>query len=225
MSKHRNQDQRGQYQVQPDRQAARVEAQVSEEQVSAEPVGETTAVETQEVVRSEPQPAVGVDPVKHQPVAQPQPAPAQAKPQSKNLNKESNVVAIEQQLISYVEEVKPSKALSPATIGQWQKSLYQLLISVLGNQDPAVFRREWNTVLNVANKNREGVFHENYIFRAPQHWGLSDQEATLFRRILSVILETANPENRQGLTNRVLLERATQGMTEVAKNNFLNFYA
>lgn len=225
MSKHRNQDQRGQYQVQPDRQAARVEAQVSEEQVSAEPVGETTAVETQEVVRSEPQPAVGVDPVKHQPVAQPQSAPAQAKPQSKNLNKESNVVAIEQQLISYVEEVKPSKALSPVTIGQWQKSLYQLLISVLGNQDPAVFRREWNTVLNVANKNREGVFHENYIFRAPQHWGLSDQEATLFRRILSVILETANPENRQGLTNRVLLERATQGMTEVAKNNFLNFYA
>lgn len=225
MSKHRNQDQRGQYQVQPDRQAARVEAQVSEEQVSAEPVGETTAVETQEVVRSEPQPAVGVDPVKHQPVAQPQPAPAQAKPQSKNLNKESNVVAIEQQLISYVEEVKPSKALSPVTIGQWQKSLYQLLISVLSNQDPAVFRREWNTVLNVANKNREGVFHENYIFRAPQHWGLSDQEATLFRRILSVILETANPENRQGLTNRVLLERATQGMTEVAKNNFLNFYA
>lgn len=225
MSKHRNQDQRGQYQVQPDRQAARVEAQVSEEQVSAEPVGETTAAETQEVVRSEPQPAVGVDPVKHQPVAQPQPAPAQPKPQSNNLNKESNVVAIEQQLISYVEEVKPSKALSPVTIGQWQKSLYQLLISVLSNQDPAVFRREWNTVLNVANKNREGVFHENYIFRAPQHWGLSDQEATLFRRILSVILETANPENRQGLTNRVLLERATQGMTEVAKNNFLNFYA
>lgn len=225
MSKHRNQDQRGQYQVQPDRQAARVESQVSEEQVSAEPVGETTAMETQEVVRSEPQPAVGVDPVKQQPVAQPQTAPAQAKPQSKNLNKESNVVAIEQQLISYVEEVKPSKALSPVTIGQWQKSLYQLLISVLSNQDPAVFRREWNTILNVANKNREGVFHENYIFRAPQHWGLSDQEATLFRRILSVILETANPENRQGLTNRVLLERATQGMTEVAKNNFLNFYA
>lgn len=225
MSKHRNQDQRGQYQVQPDRQAARVESQVSEEQVSAEPVDETTAVETQEVVRSEPQPAVGVDPIKQQPVVQPQSAPAQAKPQSKNLNKESNVVAIEQQLISYVEEVKPSKALSPVTIGQWQKSLYQLLISVLSNQDPAVFRREWNTVLNVANKNREGVFHENYIFRAPQHWGLSDQEATLFRRILSVILETANPENRQGLTNRVLLERATQGMTEVAKNNFLNFYA
>lgn len=225
MSKHRNQDQRGQYQVQPDRQAARVETQVSEEQVSAEPVDETTAVETQEVVRSEPQPAVGVDPIKQQPVVQPQSAPAQAKPQSKNLNKESNVVAIEQQLISYVEEVKPSKALSPVTIGQWQKSLYQLLISVLSNQDPAVFRREWNTVLNVANKNREGVFHENYIFRAPQHWGLSDQEATLFRRILSVILETANPENRQGLTNRVLLERATQGMTEVAKNNFLNFYA
>lgn len=225
MSKHRNQDQRGQYQVQPDRQAARVETQVSEEQVSAEPVAETTAVETQEVVRSEPQPAVGVDPIKQQPVVQPQSAPAQAKPQSKNLNKESNVVAIEQQLISYVEEVKPSKALSPVTIGQWQKSLYQLLISVLSNQDPAVFRREWNTVLNVANKNREGVFHENYIFRAPQHWGLSDQEATLFRRILSVILETANPENRQGLTNRVLLERATQGMTEVAKNNFLNFYA
>lgn len=225
MSKHRNQDQRGQYQVQPDRQAARMETQVSEEQVSAEPVDETTAVETQEVVRSEPQPAVGVDPVKQQPVVQPQTALAQAKPQSKNLNKESNVVAIEQQLISYVEEVKPSKALSPVTIGQWQKSLYQLLISVLSNQDPAVFRREWNTILNVANKNREGVFHENYIFRAPQHWGLSDQEATLFRRILSVILETANPENRQGLTNRVLLERATQGMTEVAKNNFLNFYA
>lgn len=220
MSKHRNQDQRGQYLMQSDRQAARVQTQVTEEQVSTEPVAET-----QEVVRSDPQPAVGVDPIKQQPVVQPQSATAEPKPQSKNLNKESNVVAIEQQLISYVEEVKPSKALSPVTIGQWQKSLYQLLISVLSNQDPAVFRREWNTVLNVANKNREGVFHENYIFRAPQHWGLSDQEAALFRRILSVILESAKPENRQGLASRVQLERVTQGMTEVAKNNFLNFYA
>ena len=155
---------------------------------------------------------------------EPEPEPVKQKQASKPF-KEKNVVAIEQQLVSYIENVTPSKSNTPAMLGQWQKSLFQLLTTVLNHQDPAVFRKEWTTVLNVANKNRDSVFHENYIFRAPQHWGLSDQEGTLFRRILSVILETAKPDNRAGLSNRVLLERATEGMNDVAKNNFLNYYA
>lgn len=145
--------------------------------------------------------------------------------QSHKSHKEHNVVTIEQQLVTYLEVMEPGAIQEPATLGQWQKSLYQLLLKVLENKDPAAFRREWNTILNVANKNRQKAFHENYVFRAPAHWNLSDSEANLFRRLLSVVIDSCNPDTRQAFAKQVMLDRVTVGMSETAINNLLNFYS
>lgn len=136
-----------------------------------------------------------------------------------------NVLKIEQQLVNYIHAMAPSTVLDPAVGGQWQKSLFSLFRTILNNEDQAEFRREWNTVLNVFNKNKEGVFHENYIFRFPQHWGISDTEATLFRRLITVIIQTAEPEKRANYGSSVRLDIVAEGLNEVSKNNLLNFYA
>lgn len=136
-----------------------------------------------------------------------------------------NVLKIEQQLVNYMHAMAPSVVQDPVVGGQWQKSLFVLLRTILSNEDQTVFRREWSTVLNVFNQNKEGVFHENYVFRFPQHWGISDTEATLFRRLITVIIQTALPDNRANFGSNVRLDTVAEGLNEVGKNNLVNFYA
>lgn len=147
------------------------------------------------------------------------PAPAKAPVKFQKADK------IAQQLGDYMYTMNPKKAMDPVLGGQWQKTLFILLRGILANQDQTTFRQEWTTVLNVFNENKEGVFHENYIFRFPQHWNLSTSEVTLFRRLVTVIIQTADPEERTGYSSKARLDLVTEGMTEVAKNNFLNYYA
>lgn len=136
-----------------------------------------------------------------------------------------NVTRIEQQLVSYIESMQPSLALDPKVGGQWQASLFNLIRTVLNNSDQEQFRREWNTILNVANREKDGVFHENYIMRFPQNWKLSDAEAALFRRLITVINMSADPQNRFNFGSTVRLDTVVQGLNETQTNNFLNFYS
>ncbi len=136
-----------------------------------------------------------------------------------------NVTKIEQQLVSYMDGMTPSIALDPKVGGQYQNFLFNMLRTVLNNSDQDQFRREWMTILNVFNKNKEGVFHENYIMRFPQHWNLSDSEGALFRRLIAVIIQTAAPDNRASFGSNVRLDTVVEGLNAVQKNNFLNFYA
>jgi hypothetical protein len=130
---------------------------------------------------------------------------------------------IQKQIQNYIEAMSV-KAPNPVQGGQWQKTLYLLLKQVLSEADPGKFREEWNAILNVAQANAESVFHENYIFRFPQHWNLSDSEGTVFRRLITLIKMTSDPQNRFQQNNAIHLERATAGLTETQKNNILNFY-
>ena len=152
-------------------------------------------------------------------------APAAAPVAQAQATSSQNVTKVEQQLVSYMDGMTPFIALDPKVGGQYQNFLFNTLRTVLNNQDQDQFRREWITILNVFNKNKEGVFHENYIMRFPQHWNLSDSEGALFRRLIAVIIQTANPDNRASFGSNVRLDTVVEGLNATQKNNFLNFYA
>lgn len=166
---------------------------------------------------------VGGEPVQKQQVQQQR--GHQQQPKQAGKTSPHNSLKIEQQLVSYIENMRPKAALEPVVGGQWQASLFGLLKTVLNNTNQEDFRHEWNTVLNVARQHREAVFHENYILRFPQHWNMSDSEATLFRRLIAVILETAEPKNRGNFGSNVRMDMVVEGLNETQKNNLLNFYA
>ena len=134
-------------------------------------------------------------------------------------------VKVAQQLISYIESMTPGNGMTDEAGGVWQRSLFNLLRTVLANTNPEQFRKEWLTILQMVDENRDGVFHENYVMRFPFHWNLSDNEAAVFRRLVSVVLESSSPKKRQAFAKNTNLETVIQGLSEVQKNNLLSFYS
>lgn len=151
----------------------------------------------------------------------PAPVPSPSRQPTTNLHS----TMIEKQLSGYIEAMAPSVSLDPAIGGQWQNSLFNLVRTTLNKENPEDFRREWNTILNIFHKNREGVFHENYVMRFGAFWNLSASECAQFRRIIAVIKQTSDPDERANFSSVARMDALTEGFSETAKNNLSNFYA
>jgi hypothetical protein len=134
------------------------------------------------------------------------------------------VFKIELELSSYSEAMDKSKAINPEEGGKWQYSLFTTIRNTLSNKSQEEFNKEWNTLLLFFNKNKEGIFNEHFIFRFPEQWPGSSNEFSIFRRILFTIIQTADPKNRKKNLSEINLELVTTGLTEVQRNNILNFY-
>lgn len=134
------------------------------------------------------------------------------------------VYKVEFELNNYAEAMKPSNPIDPEEGGRWQYSLFAAIKSILSSKSQEDFMKEWNTLLNYFNKNKDGIFNENFIFRFPETWPGSANEYTLSRRILYTIIQTADPKTRRKAIAEINLALVTEGMTEDQKNKFLAFY-
>ena len=134
------------------------------------------------------------------------------------------VFKIELDLNNYAEAMAKTKAINPEEGGRWQYSLFNTIKSILNVPDQETFNKEWNTVLNYFNKNKDGIFNENFIFRFPQNWPGSPQEFTMHRRIVYTLIQTANPKTRNKTIADINMSMVTEGMTEKQRNHLNAFY-
>ncbi len=134
------------------------------------------------------------------------------------------VKSIQTDLISYVEAMDPKKSVNPAEGGRWQYSLFNSLITVLNNKDQTKFNQEWNTVLGEFVKHQNGVFGENFVFRFPAEWTGTPNQFTTFRRLVTLIISTANPQTRTKALAQINLDLVTRFMSENQKTRLINFY-
>ena len=135
----------------------------------------------------------------------------------------SQVSDLEKKLMTYVEGML--KNLPAKETAKIQYSFFLTLRSVLAENDPEVFRKSWNAILNFANRNQESVFNEMHIFRGAEAWPTSQLEFSLFRRLGWLILETANPQTRRVKVLGLSLQKVTEGMKEAERIHLLNFYS
>lgn len=153
--------------------------------------------------------------------AQPAAAPAPTKTQQQGF---TPVYKVQLDLTNYAEHMAKDKTISPEEGGKWQYSLFTMIRGILNAKDQEEFNREWNTLLTFFQQNKDGIFNENFIHRFPHQWPGSTSEFTLHRRLITVILETADPKNRRKALNTINMELVTDGMNQAQRTRLLNFY-
>lgn len=107
----------------------------------------------------------------------------------------------------------------------WQYSLYSILIEALSSNDVDEFNRNWTTVLNFLHEKRNSRFSINYILSPIEGWLGSDMENSNYRRLLWLATETAAPQLRKSGARTILLNKMSEGLTELAYNNILSYYS
>lgn len=165
------------------------------------------------------------------PVAPTSPSPVveEKKEQLKQETQQSDkgfkpVYKVELDLTSYAEAMDRSKSIVPEEGGKWQYSLFNTIKSVFAAKSQEEFNAEFNTILNFFNKNKEGIFNEKFIYRFPEHWSGSENEFTLHRRLVYLIIQTADPKGRKKALENINLEVVATGLTEDQKQKLFNFY-
>lgn len=131
---------------------------------------------------------------------------------------------VQHQLERYAEAMAVGKPIKPAEGGQHQYGLYKLIKGILATEEQSEFTTRFNTLLSFVKNNQTKVFSENYVFRFPMQWGGSDSEFTNFRRIMTVIIATADPATRASSLGGISMELAMEGFTEKEKNKLIVFY-
>ena len=188
----------------------------TEPQDKGEETSQETQESTEEVTTSTP--AV---------IEAPQAAPVETKPapviQSEKGFKP--VYKIEANLIGYSEAMAIGKPITPEEGGKWQYSLYKTILGVLNNQNAEEFKAEMQTLLQYFFQNKDNIFNEKFIYRFPAQWPGSQTEFNLYRRVVFVLIQTANPKTRAKEAGKLNLEKAAEGMTEDQKNKFINFFS
>lgn len=135
------------------------------------------------------------------------------------------VYKIEANLIGYSEAMAIGKPITPEEGGKWQYSLYKTILGVLNNQNAEEFKAEMQTLLQYFFQNKDNIFNEKFIYRFPAQWPGSQTEFNLYRRVVFVLIQTANPKTRAKEAGKLNLEKAAEGMTEDQKNKFINFFS
>lgn len=133
--------------------------------------------------------------------------------------------SIERDLTSYLENLHPSKAISPEHGAAWQDSLMQSIVRVINNPEPEDFKVEWSALLAFFHKHQAELFNENYMFRFGQAWKGSAKEFTDFRNLVYLAIRTANPATRKQEFVNCNFNRVLQTLSATASNNLINYYS
>lgn len=198
-------------------------AEQDQANAAAEQASETGADQAQETTAPE---TVTAAPV----VQETKPAEAEAaKAQPKSSHSQPQkgfkpVYKVELELTGYAEAMDKAKPMVPADGGKWQYSLFKAIKSIFLAKSQEDFNNEFNTVLSFFNKNKDGIFNEKFIFRFPENWSGSQAEYTQNRRLVYLIIQTADPKGRKKALDQINMEMVAEGMTEAQKQMLFNFY-
>lgn len=128
------------------------------------------------------------------------------------------------QLKAYIDNMAPKKLISTADTVRWQVQLYRVLSNSVNRLDDDFFL-VWGTILKAFHNQKDGVFHESYVFRAMEHVTLSKEDQAGFQRLLNLVKITANPQGRQAATRQVDFKKTLEfGVNEAGRQKLLNFY-
>lgn len=133
--------------------------------------------------------------------------------------------SIERDLVSYMEAVDPSKPVTLEFGASWQNSLFVTIRRVINNQDPAVFRTEWSTLLAFFHKHQEQLFNENFMFRFQAGWKGSAVDFKMFRHLVYLAIRTADPKTRKSAVHDCNLGKIVEGLPATASSNLVSFYS
>lgn len=108
--------------------------------------------------------------------------------------------------------------------GRWQYTLLELLRGVIEKEQPEGFGRVWSAVLMFFHRSKGTLFSELHILRMGDNWPGSENDFTVYRRLIHVITETANPETRQEAAMRINMAMATTYLSETGRNRLISYY-
>ena len=108
--------------------------------------------------------------------------------------------------------------------GRWQYTLLELLRGVIEKEQPEGFDRVWGAVLMFFHRSKGTLFSELHILRMGDNWPGSENDFTVYRRLIHVITETANPETRQEAAMRINMAMATTHLSETGRNRLISYY-
>ena len=154
-------------------------------------------------------------------------APAVAQPKASVSQHQKGfkpVYKVELELTGYAEAMDKKNVMVPEVGGKWQLALFKAIKNVFNAPTQEAFNSEFNTVLSFFNKNKDGIFNEKFIFRFPENWPGSPNEYTQNRRLIYLIIQTADPKNRRKALDEINMEMVAEGLTEPQKQMLFNFY-
>ena len=108
--------------------------------------------------------------------------------------------------------------------GRWQYTLLELLRGVIEKEQPEGFDRVWGAVLMFFHRSKGTLFSELHILRMGDSWPGSENDFTVYRRLIHVITETASPETRQEAAKRINMAMATSHLSETGRNRLISYY-
>ena len=131
---------------------------------------------------------------------------------------------IEISLTAYAEAMDKNKSINPAEGGKWQFSLFNSIMEVLNNTNQENFTLEWNTMLAFFYKNKDGIFNDHYIYRFPEMWPGSTSQFATYRRLVYLIMQTADARSRRAALRDINMAKVVEGMTQPQVNRLNSFY-
>lgn len=132
---------------------------------------------------------------------------------------------VEFELNNFAEAMDPKKSITKEAAAQWHMTLFLLIKRVLSTEEQSDFNTEWGTLLGFINKNRDGVYSEKWIFRHTDAWSGSASEFNQYRRLIMLILNTADPKGRKAAMSEINFELLVEGLKPVQVNRLGSFYS
>lgn len=120
-------------------------------------------------------------------------------PMAESISTLSPAEARLQTLLGFLEEY--NKAMSPGVPisardgAEWQRRLWQRLQLVLRTEE-SEFIRQYQALLEFVATHRNGAFKMPLPFRFPEHVQLTPVELLNYQRLVTLIVQTANPLTR-----------------------------
>ncbi len=128
-------------------------------------------------------------------------------------------------LDTYVDVMAPGKPMNSETGARYQYTFWKAVQTVIESSPEGEFKRLWSILLAYAEKHKNGVFGDRYLFRFADQWHQSESELTAFQRAMNLVRLTSDPEQRAKGLKQVDLQRSLEEtFTEQGRSRLLNFY-
>lgn len=155
-----------------------------------------------------------------------EPAPLALKtPPTTNQEKTMNtppvkMLPVQTELLALSHKLSPTKPVD----GRWQYSLFELIRNTIEKEQPEGFDRVWSSILMFFHRSKGSLFSETHILRMGDNWPGSENDFSLYRRMIHVITQTANPETRMREAALINMSLATTHLSEEGRNRVISFY-
>lgn len=127
-------------------------------------------------------------------------------------------------LMDYAKTVVVGKPITVKDAVANNQSLLALFKVIL-SQSQEEFNKDWNTVLSVFNKYKTETFNERMLFRYSEYWTDGQKNYNLYRVLVTLAINTANPDTRRLYLNSINLEKFNLSLSPSQMQKIIAFYA